>query len=71
METSRREQNWLDNYALLKAFIQEKHHLPNKKRVENRGLLNWWRYNRKLIRQGKLDEERVRLLEQLSQMRDL
>lgn len=61
----------MDNYALLKAFIQEKHHLPNKKRVENRGLLNWWRYNRKLIRQGKLDEERVRLLEQLSQMRDL
>lgn len=71
MATSRREQNWLDNYEQLKAFIQERHHLPNKNRVENRGLLNWWKYNRKLIRQGKLNEEHVRMLEQLGQMRDL
>ena len=51
---SKTEVNWRNNYALLKAYIEEHGHLPNKKRVENRGLLNWWKYNQKLIRAGKL-----------------
>ena len=51
------ETRWLENYEQLKLFIQEHGHLPNKKKVENRGLLNWWKYNQKLIRRGALDEE--------------
>lgn len=39
--------------------------------MENRGLLNWWKYNRKLILQGKLDKERVQMLDELGQMRDM
>ena len=46
-------------------------HLPNKKKVENRGLLNWWKYNQRLIKQGKLAVERVQLLSELSKMRIL
>lgn len=65
----KRDEHWYENYALLKAFIEETGHLPNKKKVENRGLLNWWKYNKKLIKAGKLDGERVRLLEDLSNMR--
>ena len=38
-----RDEQWYNNYALLKAFIEETGHLPNKKKVENRGLLNWWK----------------------------
>ena len=71
MKTSKREQNWLDKYALLMAYVQEHHHLPDKRKVENRGLLNWWKYNRKLVRRDLLDEEHTRLLEQLGRMRDL
>ena len=41
-----RDEQWYNNYALLKAFIEETGHLPNKKKVENRGLLNWWKYNK-------------------------
>lgn len=62
------EIKWLRNYELLKAFIKE-HHLPDKRREENRGLLNWWKYNKKLIKQGKLSDERIRLLKELNEMR--
>lgn len=64
-----RDEQWYNNYALLKAFIEETGHLPNKKKVENRGLLNWWKYNKKLIKAGKLDAERMQLLDELSHMR--
>ena len=63
------EQNWRENYESLKQYITEHHHLPNKRVVENRGLLNWWKYNQKLIKQGKLAPERIELLKMLSEMR--
>lgn len=71
MITGKRSQNWFRNYEFLKAYVKENKHLPGKRRVENRGLLNWWKYNRKLILQGKLDKERVQMLDELGQMRDM
>ena len=71
MITGKRSQNRFRNYELLKAYVKENKHLPGKRRVENRGLLNWWKYNRKLILQGKLDKERVQMLDELGQMRDM
>ncbi len=69
--TTRNEQKWQENYAQLKRYIEEHRHLPDKKKVEYRGLLNWWKYNKKLIKQGKLDMECMVLLQELSNMRDL
>lgn len=69
--TTRNEQKWQENFAQLKRYIEEHRHLPDKKKVEYRGLLNWWKYNKKLIKQGKLDMERMVLLQELSNMRDL
>lgn len=66
---TRNEQRWQENYELLKAYIVEHHHLPDKKKVENRGLLNWWKYNQKMKKQGKLTSERIKLLTDLSNMR--
>ena len=60
---------WQENYEQLKDYIVKHHHLPNKKKVENRGLLNWWKYNKKIVRLGKMDAERVVLLEELNQLR--
>lgn len=34
------DENCLANYEALKTYIEE-HHLPDKHRVENRGLLNF------------------------------
>lgn len=68
---TKNEQKWQENYAQLKRYIEEHRHLPDKKKVEFRGLLNWWKYNKKLIKQGKLDKDRMMLLQELSDMRDL
>lgn len=65
------ELKWQENYKQLRAYILEHHQLPDKKKVENRGLLNWWKYNKKLIKLGKLDAERIALLEALSAMRTI
>ena len=35
------DENCLANYEALKTYIEEHHHLPDKHRVENRGLLNF------------------------------
>ncbi len=64
-------ERWLVNYGLLKDYILEHHFLPDKKKVENRGLLNWWKYNKRLMKQGKLDADRIKMLEDLSRLRDI
>lgn len=68
---TRLEQQWMDNYNALKEYITVHHHLPDKKKVENRGLLNWWKYNKKRIKAGKLDARKIEMLRELSDMRDL
>lgn len=47
----------------------EHRHLPSKRQVENRALLNWWKYNRRLIRIGTLDEKKESLLNEVSELR--
>lgn len=65
------EQKWEMKYEQLKNYIQEHHHLPDKKKVDNRGLLNWWKYNKKMSKLGQLDAERIARLQELSDMRSL
>ena len=67
--TTSNEQKWQEKYSALKDYINVHHQLPDKKKVENRGLLNWWKYNKKIAKSGKLSEERTRLLQELSDMR--
>ena len=55
------EESWNQNFELLKAYIEEHHHLPDKKKVENRALLSWAKYQRKRIKAGALDEEKTRM----------
>lgn len=65
----KREVTWMANYNALKEYITEHHHLPNKRKVENRALLNWWKYNRKCIKLGKIEPYKIPLLDELSNMR--
>ncbi|WP_288325348.1 hypothetical protein [uncultured Phocaeicola sp.] len=65
-----REEKWQANYENLKVYISKQHHLPNKKKVEHRGLLNWWKYNMELIKQGKLSPEKERVVKKLSDIRE-
>lgn len=63
------ETKWLAKYLQLKEYVEQHHQLPDKKKVENRGLLNWWKYNKKLAKQGKLSEGKLRMLQDLSDSR--
>lgn len=60
---------WLAHYNELRINLEEHHQLPDKKRTENRALLNWWKYNKKLFKAGRLTEERLKLLHQLNELR--
>lgn len=65
------ELKWNKNYKELLDYVMLYGQLPDKKKVENRRLLNWWKYNRKLLKNGKLAEDRAQLLEQLGNMRNV
>lgn len=67
---NKRDLKWQENYERLKDYVVKYRHLPNKKKAENRGLLNWWKYNKKMVRLGRMDAERVVLLEELNQLRE-
>lgn len=67
--TSVREAKWEHNYGLLKNYVAIHGQFPDKHHVEHRALLNWWKYNRRLLKKGLLSEDKVALLKQVSQMR--
>lgn len=63
------DKKWMSNYEALKAYIAEHGHLPDKHKVESRALLSWAKYNRRKIKEGTLDEEKVALFDELMGMR--
>ena len=63
------EEKWLANYEALKAYIDEHHHLPDKHKIENRGLLSWWMYQMKKKKAGALPDEQERMLQMLADSR--
>ena len=68
---STRDKVWNRNYRKLKAYIDEHHHLPDKKKVEHRGLLNWVKYTRKKINDGSLEEWKKEQFLEVAGMRDM
>lgn len=66
---AKNEEKWMANYEALKAYIEEHHHLPDKHKAENRGLLSWWKYQMKKKKAGTLTEEQERILQDLADSR--
>ena len=64
-----REETWNKKYQALKAYVEEYKQFPDKKKVENRALLNWWKYNKKRMKQAAMTEDKQALLLELSSMR--
>ena len=60
---------WRANYEALKRYVLERGYLPDKHVVENRALLNWAKYNRKKIKAGTLEADKVQLFEALLALR--
>lgn len=68
---TKNEVKWEANYDALYEYISMHGHLPDKKKVVDRRLLNWWKYNKRLLKQGKHPPERAERLVRLGEMRIL
>lgn len=63
---SKNDEKWMMNYVALKAYIDEYHHLPPKNApLGAKFLLNFAKYTRKTIREGKCDEWKKEMFEGL------
>lgn len=63
---SKNDEKWMANYVALKAYIDEYHHLPPKNApLGAKFLLNFAKYTRKTIREGKCDEWKKEMFEGL------
>lgn len=68
-DIGKNESKWLAHYNELLSYVEEHHQLPDKKKPDNRNLLNWWKYNRKYIKAGKLNADRLEKLRKINEMR--
>ena len=61
-------ERWNLHYQQVLAFIQKNKRIPSKHRIEEHKLLNWLKYNRKLIAQQKLDSSRAEKFRELTEL---
>lgn len=66
---TKNDTKWYQNYDDLKAYIDERGHLPNKHVVENRALLSWAKYQMKKIKEGSAEDWMVERFEGILAMR--
>ena len=59
------EERWMAKYEEIMAFMAENHRRPSKFIDEERGMRNWWKHNRKLLKAGKMAPERVEMMGKL------
>ncbi|MDE7456230.1 MAG: hypothetical protein K2M96_05915 [Prevotella sp.] len=59
------DSKWLQNYNAIMQYMEANRRRPSKHRIEDHRMLNWLKYNKKLIAAGKMSDERLRLFHQL------
>ena len=55
------DEKWQVKYDEVVGFIETNHRNPSKHRIEEHGMLNWVKQQRKLSNAGKLKSDRVEL----------
>ena len=53
------DEKWLERYREVVSFIETNHRNPSKHRIEEHGMLNWLKANRKVMNAGRMKPERV------------
>ncbi|MBR0046374.1 MAG: helicase associated domain-containing protein [Bacteroidaceae bacterium] len=56
---------WEKNYRLILDFMNEQKKRPSKHHLEERQMLNWLKYQKKRLAQGKLKPDRIDKLQYL------
>lgn len=66
------DEKWLAKYEALKAYMEEHHHLPPKDApLGAKYLLNWSKYVRRTIKEGKCENWKREMFEALMNERHL
>lgn len=64
---SNRDQNFIAFCNELRAYVEEYHHFPNK----HTNLLSRVKYTRKKINEGKLEDWKLKMFNEIAEMRDM
>lgn len=64
-----RDVNWHFKYRSVWTFVQIHRRYPSRHHPEEHILLNWMKYNRRLINKGLLSEDKIQLLKKLEELR--
>ena len=60
---------WLSKYHEVIAYMEANHRNPSKYAPQERGLYyNWIKHNKKLLKAGRMKEERKEMFEKLVEM---
>ncbi|MBO4963807.1 MAG: helicase associated domain-containing protein [Prevotella sp.] len=59
------EENWNIRLAEVWEFVKKNQRFPSRHHIEEHTLLNWLKYNRKLVNQNKLDAGRAAKFKEL------
>lgn len=61
---------WLNKWQEAIDFLETNHRRPSKFVAEERDMRNWWKYNKKLMNEGTMKEDRVALFNQLLELEE-
>ncbi len=62
------DDRWDKNYRQILTFITLERHLPSRHRTAEHQMLNWLKYQRRLLSKGKLSAERTKRFNQLMEL---
>lgn len=62
------DEKWMVKYDEVVGFIETNHRNPSKHRIEEHGMLNWVKQQRKLSNAGKLKLDRVEMFKRLLEL---
>lgn len=63
-----REELWEKNYAAVWQFVQQNHRGPSRHHKEEFRLLNWMKYNRKILNQKQMEPGRKEKFQKLQEL---
>lgn len=61
-----RENRWNENYEKIWQFVNENHRFPSRHHIEEHLMLNWMKYNRKMLAQNKMTPEMAERFKKLT-----